>query len=260
MAWFHSARARDLLDRFPIVGRLTEKPRTQPIIAEVGEGGALCNFTVYDPAKKHVVYAVGRDRRVPLHVDEIHEEFRAWVKGDDTFPCIAGKTAVIGYSSYGLGVYDGPIGDQANTEALLHDLRTFIRYQSAEWAAGNRFTTFIAVFPESIGEDKWDDFQKKLRAQLVALQQADNTSKDGMSDLKRDFLVVGLHPAADRKAHRFAYPALVFNSKDQFKYLETTGQMGPIQNAVRRRDKQISGGELVNPLLPQVKLSVPNGG
>jgi uncharacterized protein len=195
---------------------------------------------------------------VPLEVDRIHEEFRDWIADDASFPCIAGKMAIRGMGSYGLGVYDAALGDGANSEALLDDLRTFLRYQSGEWKEGNHFTTFIAVFPHGVVGD-WDDFEAKLKAHMIALQKADGEAKDGVGDQKRHYLLVGLHPSAPRKARRFKYPALIFNSRDQFKHLETTGQMPAIQKAVRRRDKKISGSELANPILPQVSLSVPNG-
>jgi hypothetical protein len=257
---FHSARACTFVERLPVVGRLTEAPRSHTnFIAPVADDGRLANFTIYDPARRRVTYAVGRERGVPLEVDRIHEEFREWVGDDSAFPCIAAKMAIKGIGSYGLGVYDAPVGDPENSQALLDDLRTFLLYQSAEWKAGNHLTTFVAVFPNGVPAE-WSEFEAKLRAQVIDLSKTDVASPDGVTDQKRNFLMVGLHPAAPRKARRFAYPTLVFNSREQFKYLETTGQMPAIQKAVRRRDKAISGSELVNPILPQISLSIPKGG
>src|SRR5688500_6348312 len=256
---FHSDRACAFVERLPVVGRLTEAPRSHSnFIAPVSDDGRLANFTIYDPSRRRITYAVGRERGVPLEVDRIHEEFREWVGDDSAFPCIAAKMAIKGIGSYGLGVYDAPVGDAANSQALLDDLRTFLRYQSAEWKAGNHFTTFVAVFPQGAGAD-WSDFEAKLRAQVVELGKTDAADQEGVTDQKRNFLMVGLHPSAPRKSRRFAYPTLVFNSREQFKYLETSGQMPAIQKAVRRRDKAISGSELVNPILPQISLSLPNG-
>jgi len=212
------------------------------------EGGA--EITVFDPENGRVVRPAGDNRALPEDVEKIHNEFRTWIKGRKTFPCVAGK-ATIDQASYVLGIFPHSLEDTKNTEALLQSLKDFMAYQSQQWEQGNHFTTFIAVFPHTETgsiDDKSEPAPREIRLhskyqsqQRDAIDRLDEKLTEGMSEALRTYSIVSLHPRAERKSHRFSYPAMVFNAGPQFSFLENTEQFDPLQKEVRKRDKPISG-------------------
>lgn len=68
-----------------------------------------------------------------------------------------------------------------------------------------------------------------------------------MSVAGNPYFIVGLHPGASRLARRFGRPVLVFNSHEQFEQLRADGRYNVIQQIVRKREVQNTGG--VNPML-----------
>jgi FPC/CPF motif-containing protein YcgG len=58
---------------------------------------------------------------------------------------------------------------------------------------------------------------------------------------------VGLHPGASRPARRFAKPALVFNTHDQFNRLRASGAYEKMRQIIIDRDVALAGSS--NPML-----------
>ena len=77
---------------------------------------------------------------------------------------------------------------------------------------------------------------------------SDPNSKDFSFSIKEEaFYIIGLHPANNRKARRFKYPALVFNPHQQFVDLRSSNRYDKMKKIVRERDTVYSGS--VNPML-----------
>ena len=77
---------------------------------------------------------------------------------------------------------------------------------------------------------------------------SDPNSKDFSFSIKEEaFYIIGLHPASNREARRFKYPALVFNPHQQFVDLRSSNRYDKMKKIVRERDTIYSGS--VNPML-----------
>ena len=77
---------------------------------------------------------------------------------------------------------------------------------------------------------------------------SDPNSKDFSFSIKEEaFYIIGLHPASNREARRFKYPAMVFNPHQQFVDLRSTNRYDKMKKIVRQRDINYSGS--VNPML-----------
>ena len=77
---------------------------------------------------------------------------------------------------------------------------------------------------------------------------SDPNSKDFSFSIKEEaFYIIGLHPASNRGARRFKYPALVFNPHQQFVDLRSSNRYEKMKKIVRERDTIYSGS--VNPML-----------
>jgi FPC/CPF motif-containing protein YcgG len=61
------------------------------------------------------------------------------------------------------------------------------------------------------------------------------------------FFIIGIHPASNRNARKFSYPALVFNPHAEFEKLRQTNRYEQMKKVVRKRDQVFSGS--VNPML-----------
>lgn len=61
------------------------------------------------------------------------------------------------------------------------------------------------------------------------------------------FFIIGLHPAASRRARRFDTPAIVFNPHRQFRRLRDAGRYEGLRRAILARDQVFSGS--ANPML-----------
>lgn len=184
----------------------------------------------------------------------VHDLFRSLMLSD-TVPCIAGRGALRS-SAYWHAVYGTMVAD-TDTQWLCTDLFDFVQAQEA---LPGRFSTFVASFLDPPVPDE-ATFEDLLWRQVALLHDRDRqyhawdpaNSPDpahprfGFSIAGRAFFIVGLNPAASRRARRFAWPTLVFNAEFQFDVLETTGEMDKFQRIIRDRDVRLQGS--VNPNL-----------
>lgn len=202
----------------------------------------------------NLIYPLEAKRKPDLSAARVHDEFRAHVL-DAGFPCVGAKAALNG-DGYRFGFYT-EMNTPASTAGLAHDLWEFVREQPLLPAA---YTTFIAVFENPVITDE-ANWEKLLWAQLQSLHNLDfkhyawdatvgsdpHDSDFSFSFAGRAFFVVGLHPASSRKARRFAYPTLVFNSHDQFVNLRESGTFERMRHTIRARDLKLQGS--LNPNL-----------
>jgi FPC/CPF motif-containing protein YcgG len=140
--------------------------------------------------------------------------------------------------------------------ALLARLQLF----AARKADDTLFVSLMAIFPETpkLSEEEFED---ALWQRLQALHELDarnfrwdpSVSADpadpafSMSFGGRAYYVVGLHPAANRRARRFPFAALVFNLHSQFETLREDGRYDKMREAITERDIAYSGSR--NPML-----------
>ena len=61
------------------------------------------------------------------------------------------------------------------------------------------------------------------------------------------FFIIGVHPASNRSARKFSFPALVFNPHAEFEKLRQVNRYDQMKKVVRKRDLAFSG--TVNPML-----------
>lgn len=120
------------------------------------------------------------------------------------------------------------------------------------------FASFVAVFFGDGCEDEVE-FERALWRQLRAIRAVDNADWDpGVSSDVRDphfsfsaagaaYFVIGLHPAASRRARWAPHPMLVFNPHEQFEMLRAAGGFERMRDINRRRDKAANGS--INPMV-----------
>ncbi len=177
-----------------------------------------------------------------------NETFRSFVL-DDAFSCLGAKSS-IRRNMYRLGAY-GRFDDPDASEGLARDLYAFAAERRG---FESDFTTFVAVFREHerAGEEA---FEHALWSQLQRLHDLDaryhpwdwRVSDDpqdpcfSFSVAGNAFFIVGMHPDASRAARRFAWPALIFNSHEQFEHLREDGRYGGLQRQIRAREMQLDG-------------------
>ncbi len=124
----------------------------------------------------------------------------------------------------------------------------------------NLFHSAVVIFkgPDIFDEQMFDQllWQRLQSFANIDSQQynydkrvsSDPTSKDFSFSIKEEaFYIIGLHPASNRGARRFKYPALVFNPHQQFVDLRSTNRYDKMKKIVRQRDTIYSGS--VNPML-----------
>jgi FPC/CPF motif-containing protein YcgG len=186
--------------------------------------------------------------------DQIRKAFEAFVT-DQRFPCLAGKGAVH-RGDHTLRVYD-VLGTTESAKALARDLSDFRRSQPAD-APGLR--AFVALFRSPTDTDELT-FERRLWRQLRRLHALDASDvpwdpsvSDDPENAQFSFcfegqalFVVGMHPSASRLARRFAWPALVFNPREQFERLRAEGKFERLRERVRERDIALQGS--LNPNL-----------
>ena len=183
------------------------------------------------------------------------EAFREFVKSD-AFPCIGAKSAMVRDQ---LVVAEfGEIDSAADDIELRRSLEDFIDQLEFDSPV---VQSFVAIFsgPASMSET---EFERALWNRLQSLHNLDvvegrgwaaNAARDpesahfSMGLLGEAFFVIGLHPNASRPARRFQYPALVFNSHEQFERLREDGRFDKMKQIIRERDKALSGS--INPML-----------
>jgi FPC/CPF motif-containing protein YcgG len=182
-----------------------------------------------------------------------HNIFRSFVT-NDRFSCVGAKAAVLS-GGYRFGMYDGfPSG--SGTAGLARDLAAFVAELPHIDA---RYKSFVAAFDDVSFDER--TFERRLWEQLRMLHDADRAYFDWNGSVSNDpadpnfafsvanhpFFIVGMHPAASRLSRRFAMPALVFNSHEQFRELKASGHFARIARSVRERELALQGS--LNPNL-----------
>lgn len=188
-----------------------------------------------------------------LTLEVFHELLQMIV--DEEYIC-TGATAAFGQEAYRLGVYP-ELGSEAATAGLAHDLFTFLQERNR---LGSDFATFVAVFagPRELEEQ---EFEARLWDQLQKLHEMDAEHHRWDPEVVSDpdhpqfsysfagesCFIVGMHENASRPARRFPYPALVFNSHEQFEKLRESGAYDRMKKTIREREMERTGS--VNPML-----------
>lgn len=185
--------------------------------------------------------------------DPLHRAFRDFIV-DPTFACVAAKSAIRN-GSYRVGTYGAmpEAAESDDAEALAHDLFEFV----VEQPSFTGFSTFVATFADPASVDE-HEFERRLWAALQCLHDLDVVKWDptvssdpaspdfSFSFAGRAFFIVGLHPNSSRLTRRFAYPAIVFNSHEQFETLRKEGKFERMQAVIRARDIALQGDTNAN--------------
>lgn len=175
-----------------------------------------------------------------------HRVLRSFIT-NERFSCVGAKGAVQS-GGYRFASYEG--FPTSGTEGLARDLAAFVAEMPFMTA---RYKTFVAVFDDASLDEH--TFEARLWQQLSALREVDrryfpwdaSVAPDpespafGFSVAGHAFFVVGMHPAASRLSRRFAFPALAFNSHEQFATLRASGHFARIQALVRERETAQQG-------------------
>jgi FPC/CPF motif-containing protein YcgG len=170
------------------------------------------------------------------------------------FPCVGAKSAA---AQEGIEFFEaGDLRCPRDDAALLARLQLF----AAREPDDTLFVSFVAIFPDTPKLSE-EEFETALWQRLQALHELDarnfrwdpSVSADpadpafSMSFGGRAYYVVGLHPAANRRARRFPFAALVFNLHSQFETLREDGRYDKMREAITERDIAYSGSR--NPML-----------
>lgn len=182
------------------------------------------------------------------------EEYMAFIK-NKAFPCIAAKAAMEKQNIKCM-VADH-MGCPKDDQEILQFLYAFTdEYRKSEGLYHSAAILFKG--PEMPDEELFDIlFWQRLQS-LVKLDSVNygydsrvssnpNSPNFSFSIKEEAFYLIGLHPASNREARQFKYPAIVFNPHAQFEQLRGNGKYENIKNAVRKRDIALSGS--INPML-----------
>ena len=179
--------------------------------------------------------------------------FEAFVGAKD-FPCLGAKAALAKRKLYSLCAHDiNSARDDERIAATVQGLAT--RHDGH-----SLFVSMAVLFPGSARLSE-SDFEMALWQRLRAIHAIDRRSYRWDASVSNDpasagfsmsiggkaFYVVGLHPAASRRARRFRCPALVFNLHSQFEQLRADGRYEKLRQAIVRRDIAYDG--TANPML-----------
>ena len=181
--------------------------------------------------------------------------FEAFVQSE-AFPCVGAKSAL----SFGtIDFYEGGRIDRpADDLPLYKAICAFIDTLDLETPV---VQSFVAIFQQPSDMDE-KAFEEALWNRLQSLHNIDAAtghewSRSAVADPGsphfsmslggRSFFVIGLHPNASRLARRFEYPALVFNSHEQFEKLRSEGRFETMKKIIRKRDIALEGD--INPML-----------
>ena len=191
-------------------------------------------------------------------VPDLDEIFRQFI-GDDTFPCVGAKSALVRGS---IETHEfGLLGDRNDDQPILDGVSRFVAMIESSACDGNIVNSYVAIFRGPINLNEigfealmWEQLWRIHKLDVLAGNvPADDVSNDADSPLfslsiaGHPFFLIGLHPHASRLARRFSHPVLVFNSHRQFEKLRDDGRYAKIQTATRSRDIELQGS--VNPNL-----------
>ena len=195
-----------------------------------------------------------RDPEMGRFALEVFEELQAMIV-DREYAC-TGAQAAFRQETYRLGVYPEMASADA-TAGLAHDLFTFLEERKR---IDSDFTTFVAVFD---GPSELDEraFETRLWTQLQMLHDLDAEHHRWDAGVQSDpdhpefsysfagssCFVVGLHARSSRPSRRFPYPALVFNSHEQFERLRASDAYDRLKAVIRERETAAHGA--INPML-----------
>jgi hypothetical protein len=189
-----------------------------------------------------------------IEQDAIVEEYMAYIK-NKTFPCIAAKAALENQHLKCMVVeHMACPKDDLN---ILQFLYAFVD----EYRKSNKlYHSAVILFKEPLLLNE-DMFDRLLWQRLQALTDLDSQNYDYDARVSSDpfspnfsfsikeeaFFIIGFHPASNRQARQFKYPAIVFNPHVQFEQLRESGKYENFKSVVRKRDIAFSGS--VNPML-----------
>jgi uncharacterized protein len=188
--------------------------------------------------------------------EKICDEIRSLIL-QENYPCVAAIQSVI-RNDYLIAIYK-QFGNGAQWKQLRADL---LHYVGLQRETQSRYLSFWAVFTSATKiPDNEVDFEKHLWRELSLLSSEEERSadwdrndssnpNDGSFCLSLNgskLFVVGLHPQSSRKARRFPYPAMVFNTLSQFEQFEDDGTYQAMVNIIRHRDLKFQGS--INPMV-----------
>jgi FPC/CPF motif-containing protein YcgG len=180
-------------------------------------------------------------------VTDFQNAFQEFVMREN-FPCLGARATL----AQGAGVVKafGALGTFESTEALALELENFGEVTRDE---GNRFSSMIAVFPETPALTE-EEFDSLLWRQLQLLGNVDKISQSDL-EISSDpndpnfafqfggvpYFVVGLCPSSSRLARRFTWPTLVFNPHGVFDRLREEGKYERLKSVIRDREIALQG-------------------
>ena len=188
----------------------------------------------------------------PAMVAATERAFEAFV-GAPEFPCLGAKASQAQQSLQCLCVHD--IASARDDHRITTCLQDFAARQGE-----HLFVSLAVLFPCSprLSERAFEAaLWRRLRA-IHAIDRRRHGWDDSVSDDPssphfsmsvggKAFYVVGLHPAASRRARRFHCPVLVFNLHSQFERLRADGRYEKLRQAIVQRDIAYAGS--ANPML-----------
>lgn len=181
----------------------------------------------------------------------VHSQYRNMILSSP-FPCPGARTT-FSQGTYRFGLFD-VMGSNETVEALGASLRRFIE-ERATW--NTMFTAFVSCYKEPIpmsheefAYNLWIMLQKLHGVDLSAWDPAKSSDPESpdfaFSFGGLSFFIAGMHSGSPRFARRFAWPTLVFNAHEQFKWLRSEGIFEKFRDRVRKRDCLLQG--FVNPV------------
>jgi FPC/CPF motif-containing protein YcgG len=179
--------------------------------------------------------------------------FEAFVGAPD-FPCLGAKASLAKHKLHPVCACD--IASAQDDERVTAGLQAFATRHDEQ----SLFVSVAVLFPCSARLSE-RDFEMALWQRLRAIHAIDRRSYRWDASVSNDpasanfsmsiggkaFYVVGLHPAASRRARRFRCPALVFNLHSQFERLRADGRYDRLRQAIVQRDIAYDGS--ANPML-----------
>ncbi|WP_426701953.1 guanitoxin biosynthesis heme-dependent pre-guanitoxin N-hydroxylase GntA [Rhodanobacter sp. Col0626] len=170
------------------------------------------------------------------------------------FPCLGAKASQGRRRLRTLCAHN--IVDARDDRRITDRLQAF----AAEVGGQSLFVSLAVLFPCSARLSE-EAFEMALWRRLEAIHAIDRvrfgwdtsvsddpaSARFSMSVGGKAFYVVGLHPAASRRARRFRCPVLVFNLHSQFERLRADGRYEKLRQAIIQRDIAYSGS--ANPML-----------
>jgi FPC/CPF motif-containing protein YcgG len=195
-----------------------------------------------------------------LITDRTDAQFRELMLGG-SYPCLGAMSAVR-RGEYRLRRHP-PLGSVAAVARCTADLTALIR----DFPVTTRpVAILVAVFAGPADMDE-AAFESRVWTQLDGIRQlggapsphlAGRDEDDpafGFGD--RDFFVVGLSPAASRRARRFPWPTLVFNALTHSAQLQRQGLYDRMRDRIRARDLRLQGS--LNPNLERSSVAQFSG-